>query len=80
MFSGGLEEILLSLLAIVIILIFVGSLYAFFYAIFLFIFSSGDAEKIKKAWNSIRYMILGIVLTIAILFLFPVVLSKAGFV
>ncbi len=80
MFSGGLEEIILSLLAIVIILIFIGSLYAFFYAIFLFIFSSGDADKIKQARNSIRYMILGIVLTIIILFLFPVVLSKAGFV
>lgn len=77
---ASLEEILLSVLAILVILIFIGCLYAFFRAIFLFIFSSGNEEKIKQAWNSIRYMILWIIFTIAILFLFPVILSKANFV
>ncbi len=76
----SLEEIVLSVLAIIIIAIFIGCLYAFFRAVFLFIFSSGDADKIKQAWNSIRYMILGVILTIVILFLFPVILSKAHFV
>lgn len=51
-------------------------MYAFIQSIILFIFSGGDSEKIKKARNGIRYMILGIVLTLAFLFVFPLVFKR----
>lgn len=73
----SIANLILMILAFLVIIIFVGALYAFFYAIFQFIFSAGDPEKIKKAWNSIRYMILGIVFTLVILFFFPIILKKA---
>jgi len=71
-----LDQLILIILAVLVLIIFIGSLYAFFFAIFLFIFSAWDEEKIKKAWNSIRYMILGIIFTIMLLFVFPVILSR----
>lgn len=73
----SIPKVILTVLALLVIIIFVGALYAFFYAIFQFIFSAGDPEKIKKAWNSIRYMILGIILTLIVLFFFPIILKKA---
>lgn len=73
----NIGEIVLYILALLVLIIFIGSLYAFFYAIITFIFSAWDAEKIKKAWNSIRYMILWIVLTLFVLFLFPVILKRS---
>jgi hypothetical protein len=51
-------------------------------AILKFVFSGGDTEKIKQARNSIRYMIIGIILTMVLLFLFPYVfqfLSVPGY-
>jgi len=55
---NNVAQLVLVSLALLVIIIFIGALYAFFYAIFQFIFSAGDPEKIKKARNSIRYMIL----------------------
>lgn len=72
----SISLMILTILALLVILIFIGSIYAFFYAIITFIFSAGDPEKIKKAWNSIRYMILGIVMTLMVLFIFPIILKK----
>ena len=69
-------DLILSIIAIIIILIFAGSIYAFFYAIGLFVFSAWDNEKIKKAWNSIRYMIIGILLTLFFLFIFPLLFQR----
>ncbi|UFX83088.1 chloride channel protein [Candidatus Absconditicoccus praedator] len=71
-----IEEFVLLILAVVVIVIFGGAIAAFFIAIFQFIFSKGDSEKIKKAWNTIRYMLLGIILTILLLFIFPVVFER----
>ena len=71
-----LDKLILIVLAILVLIIFVGSLYAFFYAIFLFVFSAGDPDKIKTAWNSIRYMLMGIILTIFLLFIFPVIFKR----
>lgn len=71
-----LDQIILIVLAILVIIIFIGSLYAFFYAIFLFIFSAGADDKIQKAWNSIRYMLLWVIFTIFLLFIFPVILTR----
>jgi uncharacterized membrane protein len=67
----GIEWFVLSILAILVLIICVWCIYAFFHAIFLFIFSQWDEEKKKSAWNSIRYMIIWVILTIALLTVFP---------
>ena len=65
------EDIILFILAIAVLIVFWGCIYAFFRAIFLFIFSKGEDAKVKAAWNSIRYMIIGLFLTIMLLFVGP---------
>ncbi len=70
------ENIFLSILAILIIIIFWGVIYSFIWAIFLFIFSKWDENKIKKAINSIRYAIIGVILTVFLLFVFPIIFKK----
>lgn len=70
------ENVFLTILALIVIIIFWGAIYAFIYAIFLFIFSKWDENKIKKAWNSIRYAILWIILMIFLLFVFPIIFKK----
>ncbi len=67
------ENIILTVLAIIVIAICIWCIYAFVRAIFLFIFSQWKEDKIKAAWNSIRYMIMGIILTIVLLFFFPLI-------
>lgn len=67
----GIEWFVLSILAILVLIICGWCVYAFFHAIFLFIFSQGDEEKKKSAWNSIRYMIIWVILTVALLTVFP---------
>jgi len=67
------ENIVLTVLAVVVLAVCIGCVYAFVRAIIGFIFSHGDAEKIKKAYTSIRFMILGMFLTITLLFVFPLV-------
>ncbi|HRX63881.1 MAG TPA: hypothetical protein P5060_02120 [Candidatus Absconditabacterales bacterium] len=76
--TSSIQNAILIILALVIIAISAGSIYAFIRAIFLFIFSQGKEEKIKKAWNSIRYMIMGIFLTVFLLFFFPLVFKRMG--
>jgi formate hydrogenlyase subunit 3/multisubunit Na+/H+ antiporter MnhD subunit len=74
--SPSVEKFMLTILAILIIIIFGWCIYAFFFAIYEFIFSWGDQAKIKSAWNSIRYMILGVIMTVVFLFVFPVLFKK----
>ena len=74
--AGGIEYIVLSILAGLVISIFGGAIYAFFLAIWLFIFSGGNEEKIKRAWTSLRFMILGIIMTLVFLFVFPVLFQR----
>lgn len=72
----SVEGLVLTILSWLIILIFGGSVYGFFRSIFLFIFSWGDPDKIKQAWNGIRFMILWIFLTLLFLFIFPILFKK----
>ena len=74
--STVMENTILVIMAIVVIALFLGALYAFLVAIFQFIFSKWDWEKIKKAWNNIRYMILWIILSFLLLFIFPIVFQR----
>lgn len=76
MFLDSVQWFVLTILSILVIIIFGGSLYAFFFSIIQFVFSSWDSEKIKKAWNSIRFMILGIFMTLIFLFIFPILFKK----
>lgn len=64
------QNVILTILALIVLVICGWCIYAFIRAIFLFIFSQGDNEKITAAWNSIRYMIIGIIFTISLLFVF----------
>lgn len=74
--NSSIQNLILIILALVIISISAWSIYAFIRAIFLFIFSQGKEEKIKKAWNSIRFMIMGIFFTVFLLFMFPTIFKR----
>ena len=74
--SDTISDIILFILAALVILIVAGCIFSFVRAIFFFIFSQWKEEKIKKAWNSIRYMIIWIFLTAALLFLFPLIFRR----
>lgn len=76
MFLDSIQWFVLTILALLVIIIFWWSIYAFFFAIFQFVFSSWDTEKIKKAWNSIRFMILWIFMTLIFLFAFPIIFKR----
>lgn len=71
--TDTVSDIILFVLAVMVILIAAGCIFAFVRAIFFFIFSQWKDEKIKKAWNSIRYMVIGIIFTVILLYLFPLV-------
>jgi len=68
---GLMSNIILNLFAILTLLVFIWVIYSILYSIFLFIFSWGNDEKIKKAWFSIRYAILGLIITIIVLIVIP---------
>ena len=68
-------DVILFVFALIVLVILVWCVWAFFYAIFLFIFSKWDDSKVKLAWNGIRYMIIGLFLTVMILFIAPTVLK-----
>ncbi len=67
-------DAILFVFALIVLIVLVWCLWAFFYAVFLFIFSKWDDSKIKTAWNSIRYMIIGLFITVMLLFVGPTVL------
>ncbi|MFA7718184.1 MAG: hypothetical protein WC875_05715 [Candidatus Absconditabacterales bacterium] len=69
------QNVILTILACVILAVVLGCLYTFIRAIFFFIFSGAKEENKKKGWNSIRFMIIGVILTIVLLFLVPTVLK-----
>jgi len=66
-----MANVILNIFAILVLLVFAGVLYAIIYSIIMFVFSWGNEEKIKKAWNSIRYALLWFILTLIILFAVP---------
>lgn len=70
------EDLVLFILAIVILVVFIGCIYAFFRAIILFIFSQGAEDKIKKARDTIRYMLIGLFATVLLLFFGPTLIKR----
>ncbi len=67
-------DVILFVFALIVLAILVWCIWAFFYAIFLFIFSRWDDSKVKTAWNAIRYMIIWLFLSVMLLFMWPTVL------
>ena len=74
--ESSIQNAILIILALVVIVICAWCIYAFIRAIFFFIFSQWKDDKIKKAWNSIRYMIMWIFLTVMFLIIFPFIFKK----
>ncbi len=68
-------DVILFIFGMIVLAVLIGCIWAFFYAIFLFIFSRWDDSKVKSAWNGIRYMIIWLFLTVMILFIGPAVLK-----
>jgi len=68
-------DVILFIFAVIVLIVLVWCIWAFFYAIFLFIFSRWDDSKVKSAWNSIRYMIIWLFLTVMLLFMWPTMLK-----
>lgn len=75
---SSIEDIILTALAILVILILAWTIYSIIRAIIQFVFSNGDGEKIKKARNGIRYTIIGMIITVLLLFFFPILFAKIG--
>jgi hypothetical protein len=67
-------DVILLVFAMIVLVVLVWCIWAFFYAVFLFIFSRWDDSKVKSAWNGIRYMIIGLFMTVMLLFMWPTVL------
>lgn len=72
----SLEEVMLTIFAVVVIVVLWGCLYAFFRAIFFFIFSGWKEDQKKKGWNSIRFMVIWVILSIGLLISFPYILKS----
>ena len=69
------ENLIITIFALIIMAIFGWVLYAIFMSIFQFVFSWWNTEKIKKAWNNIRYAFLGVIFSFLILFAVPAIVS-----
>ncbi len=75
--SNMIPWIVLTILGWLVILIFAGCIYAFLKSVFGFIFSHGDTTKQQKAWDGIQYMVIGLILCLVFLFVFPILFKKA---
>ena len=73
--SANPADVILFVFALIVLAVLVWCIRAFFYAIFLFIFSRWDDSKVKSAWNGIRYMIIWLFLTVMVLFIWPMILK-----
>jgi len=73
--NADFQNVILTVLALVVILVIIWCVYTFIRAIILFVFSQSKEENKKKWRNSIRFMIIWVVLTIFLLFLVPTVLK-----
>ena len=68
-------DVILFVFALIVLIVLVWCIWAFFYAVFLFIFSRWDDSKVKSAWNGIRYMIIWLFMTVMLLFMWPTILK-----
>lgn len=76
--QASVQNAILTALACVVLVIIIGCIYTFIRAIILFIFSGTKEDNKKKGWNSIRFMIIGVILSLLLLFLVPTVLRAVN--
>ena len=72
--NADFQNVILTVLALVVLFVIAWCIYTFIRAIIMFVFSNSKEENKKKWRNSIRFMIIGVVLTILLLLLVPVIL------
>ena len=70
-----MADVVLTIFAIIVIIVIAGCLYSFIRAIILFVFSWSKEENKKKWRNSIRFMIIGLLLTVVLFIIFPFILK-----
>ncbi|MEI6426057.1 MAG: hypothetical protein WCO66_01770 [Candidatus Absconditabacteria bacterium] len=70
-----MEEVIITICAIVVLIVGIGSFFSFLYAIYLFLFSKGKDENKTKGRNAIRYMLIGVVLSVLFLSILPLALK-----
>ena len=64
-----------TVIALVVIAVFVMAIVSFIMAIWDFITSEWEEEKKKRGWNRIRFMMIGVILVIVFLIIFPLFLK-----
>ncbi len=74
--NADFQNVILTVLALVVIMVILWCMYTFIRSIILFIFSHNKEENKKKWRNGIRFMIIGVILTIVLLVLVPTVLKR----
>lgn len=74
--ATSIAAMLQTVIALVVIAVFVMAIVSFIMAIRDFITSEGEEEKKKRGWNRIRFMMIGIILTIVFLIIFPLFLRR----
>ncbi len=73
-----MEDVVLTICAILVIVIIVAAFVSFVYAVYFFLFSQGKEDKKAKGRNAIRYMIIWVVLTVLFLGILPFALKGVG--
>lgn len=74
----SLEQVIITICAILVIVAILGGFVSFVTAVYFFLFSKGKEEKKTKGRNAIRYMIIGLVLMVLFLTILPLALKGAG--
>lgn len=73
--NADFQNVILTILACVILAVLLWCIYTFIRAIFFFIFAGTKEDYKKKWWSSIRFMIIGMIMTVLLLFLVSPILK-----
>ena len=74
--TNTIPRVVLTILATIVVIILWWCIYVFIRAIFLVIFSYSDEGNKTKAANSIRYMIIWLIMCLVFLFFFPILFKQ----
>lgn len=74
--ANSIAGMVQTVIALVVIAVFVMAIVSFVMAIWDFIRSEWEEEKRKQWWNRIRFMMIGVILIIVFLILFPLFLRR----
>ena len=71
-------DVILLIFALIVLVVLIWCIWAFFYAIFLLIFSKWDKSKFSASLDCVRYMIIWLFVTVMLLFMAPTILKVFG--